>query len=280
MASDKTVMASRSSRVTLVLKTAMSLLVKDLDEILDAKDDLTDETSRDWILNEIGQTESKLKKKDEQDLKKSIEHFRNGIEYLFKQLIKVNSGDDSSATTQTAAETAEKHLDEEFEKARLKATEAFNNETLSTCDRIRAMAVRVAARVLEKVDNPDEALEACMLYMQELHFMPAVKKIFTAELARLKPGHSLNLKGKLRQKIIKRIISGVYKVNRLVYDVMQTVVNDSTFLKQWPCVEAGPGEEKFNPLSDERVANWCPEWKVTAKVIIIGCNVMVFFFCR
>ena len=42
-----------------------------------------------------------------------------------------------------------------FKKSSMNAKDAFNNEALSTPDRIQAMAVRVAATILEKVDSPE-----------------------------------------------------------------------------------------------------------------------------
>lgn len=67
---------------------------------------------------------------------------------------------------------------ERFKDARRKATKAFCNEALSTGERLFAMRCRVAATLLEKVDNPAEALVACKLCLEELNSMPAVKENF------------------------------------------------------------------------------------------------------
>ena len=69
-----------------------------------------------------------------------------------------------------------------FKQAREKATEAFCNEALSTSDRILAIQYRVMATLLEKVDNPANALAACRLCLEELHSMPAVQKSFSVQL--------------------------------------------------------------------------------------------------
>ena len=68
-----------------------------------------------------------------------------------------------------------------FDEARVNATEAFNNVALSTCDRIVAMQYRVMCTILEKIDNPKEAIPACKLCLEELHSMPAVNKSFKVE---------------------------------------------------------------------------------------------------
>ena len=50
---------------------------------------------------------------------------------------------------------------ERFKEARSKARDAFSNEALNTSDRILAMMFRVMATILEKVDNPTNALTSC-----------------------------------------------------------------------------------------------------------------------
>ena len=69
-----------------------------------------------------------------------------------------------------------------FDDARRKATEAFNNEVLTPLDRILAMGVRLMATILEKVDNPVSALDACISGLNELHSMPFVTENFSVEL--------------------------------------------------------------------------------------------------
>ena len=69
-----------------------------------------------------------------------------------------------------------------FDDARRKATEAFNNEVLTPLDRILAMGVRLMATVLEKVDNPVSALDACISGLNEPHSMRFVTENFSVEL--------------------------------------------------------------------------------------------------
>ena len=74
-----------------------------------------------------------------------------------------------------------------FKAAREKATAAFSNTALSTEDRILAAKLRVTSRILESLDNPDAAAVACKVYLEELHDMPAIKKIFSVQFeARVK----------------------------------------------------------------------------------------------
>ena len=68
-----------------------------------------------------------------------------------------------------------------FEDARRKATEAFANDTLELSDRVLAMQYRVMATILETVDNPEDALSACRVCIEELYCLSAVKECFTVE---------------------------------------------------------------------------------------------------
>ena len=63
-----------------------------------------------------------------------------------------------------------------FENAYTKATEAFNNEALSTTERILATKLRVVSKLLQCLDDPDMAIAFCKLYLQQLHELPAVRK--------------------------------------------------------------------------------------------------------
>ena len=127
-----------------------------------------------------------------------------------------------------------------FRDARRKATEAFCNEALSTSDRVLAMQFRVMATLLEKVDNPAEALGACKVCLEELNSMSAVQKCFSVEVKQ-------GLKSRLNKADREEIFSSVCRVNRNVYDVTRMVGRDvNLFL--WPCVG------KVDPLRDSRVA--------------------------
>ena len=63
-----------------------------------------------------------------------------------------------------------------FENAYTKATEAFNNEALSTTERILATKLRVVSKILQWLEDPGMAIAFCKLYLQQLHELPAVRK--------------------------------------------------------------------------------------------------------
>lgn len=150
-----------------------------------------------------------------------------------------------------------------FDNARCAATEAFNNEALSPCDRILAMAVRLMATILEKVENPGSVLAVCRSGLEELHLTAMVKENFKAELNK-----ALKVKLKMNSDERREIISLVCHINRIIYDVTLLMgKNEDLFLL--PCVDIG--DEKVDPLRDVRVA------KTLRKVKMDDCCVVWSF---
>ena len=141
---------------------------------------------------------------------------------------------------------------ERFKDSRRKATEAFSNEALGTPDRILAMQYRVMATILETVDNPEDAIEPCRVCLKELNSLSAVQSSFNIQLKKgiqtFKSWFGKDERGK--------IISNVCHVNRVIYDVTQTVGED-VHLMIWPPVDIG--EDKVDPVRDERVAKMLRE---------------------
>ena len=132
-----------------------------------------------------------------------------------------------------------------FDEARRKATEAFNNEVLTPLDRILAMGVRLMATILEKVDNPVRALDACMSGLNELHSMRFVTENFSVALEK-------DIKSKFTRDERRQIISFVCQINRTIHDFTLLVSTKEVF-SFWPCVEIA--KERVDPLRDSRVAN-------------------------
>lgn len=131
---------------------------------------------------------------------------------------------------------------ERFKDARRKATKAFCNEALSTNERISAMRCRVAATLLEKVDNPVEALMACKLCLEELNSMPAVKENFGRK--RGDTGIQLQLENE------------VFDINSVICDIVQQFGHGVGELLNWPCVTVRNGV-KIDPLHNTRSQHCC-----------------------
>lgn len=132
-----------------------------------------------------------------------------------------------------------------FKDARRKATEAFSNEALNTADRILAMQYRVMATLLEKVDNPAEALAACKLCLEELHSMTVVQKSFSVQLKQ-------GFKSWFHKVERKEIIGSVCRINRVIFDIRRLVgPSEGEEFSIWPCIDIGG--EKVDPVCDQRL---------------------------
>ena len=228
--------------------------------------DVTDQKFRGLIVREIDDIKSKLDGLSRKDLLASIIFFEEGIGLLYNVLDKARSRSEHGAASTHAGEEAcslaERmkiaDLDESalealskakkrFEDCRRKATEAFANEALEVADRILAMQYRVMATILETVDNPEHAIEPCRVCLKQLNSLSAVQNSFNVQL---KKGIQA-FKGLVGKDERRMIISSVCHLNRVIYDVTQTVGNDVSFW-MWPIVDIGA--DKVDPLRDRRVA--------------------------
>ena len=150
-----------------------------------------------------------------------------------------------------------------FQEARRKATEAFGNEGLDPSDRLLAMMVRVMGTILEKVDNPANALAACRVCLEELHAMPAVQKSFNVELTG-------GIKSWFNKAERKEIVTEVCQMNHVIYDVTQMVASRSKRRLTWPCIDTGI--QKIEPLRDVRISRYLGAeiTDITVKVLSFG----------
>ena len=263
-----------SSIATSVFKVTIGLLVnKGRDRAAEKlKDgDVIDQKFRGLIVREMDDIKSKLDGLSKKDLGASISSFKEGIVLLYEVFNKARirneygreaaTGQAACAEVFTLAEEmtmleltdldkpAKRKLSsakERFKHAREKASEAFNNEALKLSDRILAMQYRVMATILEKVDNPEDALAPCGVCIEELNSLSAVQSSFDVQLKKgIQAARSLVGKDERR-----KIISSVCQVNRVMYDVAQTVGTDSILWTSYVDI----GEEKVDPLRDRRVA--------------------------
>lgn len=264
-----------ASIVTAVLKATVGLMLnkgRDLAADKLQEGDLTEQQFRNMIVREIDDIKSKLDGLARKDLLTSISLFKEGIVFLYKVLDEKFICREGTATKQGSVTRGSREgttqlslqsfgtdvdkvsllrgidsLDDSgkraladakkrFDEARMKATEAFNNVALSTSDRILAMQYRVMCTILEKIDNPKEAIAACKLCLEELHSMPAVSKSFKVETT----GGFLSLFNKEERA---EIVQSVCDVNRVVFRV--AMVADGILSRQldaWPCVKIGERE--------------------------------------
>ena len=252
--------------------------------------DVTDQQFRGIIMREIDDMKSKLDGLSRKDLLASIGFFREGIELLYEVFEEKRSRSEYGADTAQAAcaeavSLAEgmKHLEltesatrklsnakKRFKRARERATDAFSNEALSPNDRILAMQYRVMATVLETIDHPADAVAPCKVCIEELNGLPVVQRSFQEQL---RTG-IMAVKSLFNKEERRKVISGVCLVNRVVYDVTQTVhvkepFTNEPFAKELlpPLPMIDTGKEKVDLLRDRRVT------KILCKQGMENCSV-------
>ena len=147
--------------------------------------------------------------------------------------------------------------------AREEATRAFNNEALSTLDRIKAIRYRVMATMLESAVETvgiaadlsslsvrsalENALPECEQCLQKLNSLPDVQNNFKVELEK----GLLNVKGWFKKDERREIIGAVCQVNRAIYDATQATGKNGDIMN---CPSVDTEGDIIDPLRDERVA--------------------------
>ena len=126
-----------------------------------------------------------------------------------------------------------------FQKANKEATRAFSNEALSTEDRIMATKLRVISRILESLEDPVAAADACQLYLKNLHCLPAVREMFSVQLS----GGMKSLFNKAKR--LENVMS-VIMVNFVVFDFTKKFTKMQVNVLHWPPIELS--KQTYNPV--------------------------------
>jgi hypothetical protein len=127
-----------------------------------------------------------------------------------------------------------------FNKSREAATHAFNNKSLSIKDRIMSCKLRVAARILESgLEDPEVAIYACLLTLEELHGLPEIQEIFAVFL---KGG----LKSMLKKAERLENITSVLFINHALYDFASKYSSKSANPFTWPEIKLK--DRTFHPI--------------------------------
>ena len=264
-----------SAIVTGVLKLTFGFLVnktrKGIAERL--KDgDITDEECRRLFVRELDDIKSKLDGLARKDLQSSLLFLQEGINRLYISLSQsdsnVNAAKSAEEATLDAATSSTdtrsnsvineavalvntmkslkirsndrfKSAIESFKLARVDATKAFGNEALSIEDRIQATQIRMMARILETLEDPDASVNDCLQYLKQLHDIGAIQEIF-----------SVLIDGgvKLRFNKTKRldIALSVQLMNQILLEFAKEFTKlQPRYLESWP--EILPGKEIYCP---------------------------------
>ena len=256
-----------SSTVTSVLHVGFGLLRKHTAGKL-KEGDMTDEKCRQWIVRDMDDIKTKLDGLARKDLLTSISFLKEGECLLYghndaaQPFVQEYKKDVAEGQTSTMVEASDSNYGTNsvytetlalskaikrfriispkrltsalslFKAAREEATRAFNNEALSTEERILAAKLRVISRILESFDDRDAAAVACKVYLEELHDMPAVKKMF-----------SVQFKGGVKSRFCKteRVenVKSVFVINFVLYNFIKKFTTKAAYrdLFNWPQID-------------------------------------------
>ena len=276
-----------SSIVTGILSSTVELLWNKAQHSKTAKKlkdgDITDERIREIVVRELNDVKTKIDGLSRKDLLSSYSFLQEGVQLLNVSLDKskdeqkavqsetqddrgetsrMPSGDESADILNKALELSRvmgklkiesnesESAKERFKDARKEATHAFCNEALNIQDRIFAAKLRVVSEILECLHSPDTAVTSCLLFLENLHDLPAVCEIF-----------SVFLNGGIRSMLNKaERVENVISVMMINYVLCQFVSKFSSKYSAfaWPTIQLS--DRKFNPISDWREVSKRTSW--------------------
>jgi hypothetical protein len=261
-----------SSIITAILRSTVGLLC---DKARDSaanklKDgDLADEKLREIIVKDLTDIKSKLDYLSLEKLDASYSFLKEGVELLNLVL---DESDDKQKTSEGPTDEATRVMNDTasgvlnaalslpqtierlkissdkrfvsaqdcFKASRERATDAFNNKSLSIKDRIMACKLRMTARILESgFEDPEAATTACLLSLKELHALPGIQEMFAVFL---KGG----LKSKFKKQKRSENIMSVLFINHALYDFASKYSSKSHYLFIWPGIELT--DRTFHPI--------------------------------
>ena len=275
-----------SSIVTSILSSTVGLL---WNKALDAtaknlKDgNVTDAKIREVVVRELNDIKTKLDGLSRKDFLSSYTSLEEGVELLSDSLDKLNDEqnavvnedkDDGSVTSSTMpsggdilndalqlsqvmeklrlvsnhSESAKKR----FEDARKQATLAFWNEALNMQDRIFAAKLRVVSEILECLDSPDTAVTSCLLFLEQLHDLSAVREMFSVYLG----GGVKSILGKTERV---ENIKSIMMINYVLYQFVPKFSSKYYAAFNWPVIQLNDGTQ-FNPISSWQEVSMRKSW--------------------
>ena len=231
--------------------------------------DLADEKLRDIIVQDLTDIKSKLDCLSLKDLDSSYSFLKEGVELLNIALNRSNDDEKASegplnegtrvvhdsasgvlnavlslprATERLKISSEKLFVSAEgcFKASRERATDAFNNKSLSIKDRIMACKLRVAARILESgLDDPEAATTTCLLSLKELHGLPAIQEMFAVFF-------NGGLKSMLKKAERLENIMSVLSINHALYNFAFKYCSESPIPLAWPGIELT--DRTFHPI--------------------------------
>ena len=276
--------------VTCVLKHTFGFLANEIREEIVTRltnGDVTDEQCRRLIVNELDDIKRKIDGLARKDLLSSFCFLQEGINGLSQCLLQSDSKNDAAkpkspmdpgpdsplheaasllnAITSLKISCKERFRSatESFKLAREKATDAFCNEALSIEDRIQASQIRMMARILEKLEDPDSSVSDCLQYIGQLHSLGAIQETFSV----LIDGGVKSLFNKTRRLANA---SSVQIMNQILFEFANKFSRLQPTVLDWHTIVFN--NKRYNPLLGEdglvkkleesgvRVMSPCPDF--------------------
>ena len=264
-----------SSIVTGILSSTVGLLWNKARDATAKKlkdGDITDERIREIVVRELNDVKTKIDGLSRKDLLSSYSFLQEGVQLLNVSLDKskdeqkavqsetqddrgetsrMPSGDESADILNKALELSRvmgklkiesnesESAKERFKDARKEATHAFCNEALNIQDRIFAAKLRVVSEILECLDNPDTAATSCLLFLEKLHDLPAVREIFSVYLG----GGVKSIFSKAERV---ENVKSVMMINYVLYQFVSKFRSKYYSALAWPTIQLS--DRSFNPI--------------------------------
>ena len=131
---------------------------------------------------------------------------------------------------------------ERFRDARKEATHAFWNEALHIQDRILAAKLRVVSEILECLNTPETAARSCLLFLEKIHGLPAVRQAFSGYF-------SGGIKYFSYKTVREENVKSVMMINYVLYRFVSKFSTKYCSTLAWPTI-------KFSHRSLNPICNW------------------------
>lgn len=269
-----------------VLKLTIGFLAGKIREEVIARlqdGDVTDEECHQLIVRELDDIKSKLDGLARKDLLSSLCFLQEGVDVLYQSLlplkasVKIAELTEQDAVTETsdpsinqaialldAITSVDIHSNrrfksaiESFKLARQKATEAFCNKALLAEDRIQASQVRILARILEKMEDPEASVSNCLVYLKQLHEVGAIQETFSVQV-------DGGMKSLFNQKKRLANAASVHILNQVLFEFTKKFTNMRLAIYDWPEIQVTKGF--YNPIFGE--------YNLIEKLEMFGVKVM------
>ena len=245
--------------VTFIAKFALGFITDKLRDCATKKlqdGGLADEKFKGYIIRELNEINSKLDGISRRELSSSISCLEQGVLRLYMSFEsgKTDAGASSAETKPaettitvddalTLANTIGKlkiNSSDIFEKAReifkqagIEARRAFHNTALSIEERILANKVRMASALLENLDHPEVAASDCLLFLKELHAMPAIQEIFSVHF---EGGIKSRIKSYFKKDSRMEAVKAVTMMNLILSDFITKSTKPRMAVLDWPMI--------------------------------------------